>query len=289
MSQDDGDGCSGAEAIREDTNDIVDETKNLMIEARSSLTTLICSILLMSLISIFLSTWLAKTITNSQASFGSIVSHYFGFDRNGTEPNVTWWTPKHVKTNDLISRNKTMNNNHATSKLTVLKIPYSDYPNFHTIVLPLLFICSILLAVLAYYARVKCTNRDFAWGAVPKIPLERVDPSVVVATLAKEKEAEPGIDYTIVQGTDAEPVVFALAETVEPLREEGDIIDEGTQYEPEDVLKVITHVSSAPQLHTNIQIIPSSSSPSSTTPSDEQKHIMDVLKRQPLPTLSPSK
>jgi hypothetical protein len=93
------------------------------------------------------------------------------------------------------------------------------------------------LAILAYVARIKCTNRGFAWGAVPKIPLGRVDPKVAIDKIVKVKEAEPGIDYTIVQGTQNESVVFALAETLEPLREEGDIIDEGTQYEPEDVLK----------------------------------------------------
>jgi len=208
-----------------------------MVEARSSLTTLICCILVMSLVSIFLSTWLAKTITHSSTSFGSIVSHYFGLDRNGTEPYVTWWTPEHMKPNELRPRNSSPNKSNVTTKVVVLKIPYNDYPNFHTIVLPLLFICSIFLAVLAYYARVKCTNRDFAWGAVPKIPLGRVDQMAAVAAIAKEKQAEPGIDYTIVQGTAEEPVVFALAETLEPLREQGDIVDEGTQYEPEDVLK----------------------------------------------------
>jgi hypothetical protein len=205
-----------------------------MIEARSSLTILICCILLMSLISILLSTWLAKTISNTPASFGSIVSHYFGFDRNNTEEYVTWWTPIHVKPDELISEN---NRTNKTSEAIPFEIPYTDYPNFHTIVLPLLFICSILLAILAYIARIKCTNRSFAWGAVPKIPLGRVDPKVAMATIVKIKEAEPGIDYTIVQGTQNEPVVFALAETLEPLREEGDIIDEGTQYDPEDVLK----------------------------------------------------
>ncbi len=220
-----------------DTHDIADETKQLMVEARSSLTMLICCILLMSLVSIFLSTWLAKTITNSPTSFGSIVSHYFGFDRNGTEQYLTWWTPIHVKSNKLISKNSSINISNTTIKSVLLEIPYSDYPTFHTIVLPLLFICSILLAVLAYFARVKCTNRDFAWGAVPKIPLGRIDAKIALAAIVKAKEPQPGVDYTIVQGTKEEPVVFALAETLEPLREEGDIIDEGTQYEPEDVLK----------------------------------------------------
>jgi len=208
-----------------------------MVEARSSLTMLICCILLMSLVSIFLSTWLAKTITNSPTSFGSIVSHYFGFDKNGTEQHLTWWTPIHVKPNELISKNSSINISNTTIKSVLLKIPYNDYPNFHTIVLPLLFICSILLAVFAYFARVKCTNRDFAWGAVPKIPLGRVDAKAALASIVKAQEARPSIDYTIVQGTKDEPVVFALAETLEPLREEGDIIDEGTQYESEDVLK----------------------------------------------------
>ena len=205
-----------------------------MIEARSSLTILICCILLMSLASILLSTWLAKTITNTPTSFGSIVSHYFGFDRNDSEKYITWWTPIHIKSNEFILKN---NSDHTIRKSVLLEIPYSDYPNFHTIVLPLLFICSIVLAALAYYARVKCTNRDFAWGAVPKIPLGRVDPAIAIATIAKTKEAEPGVDYAIVQGTKEEPVVFTLAETLQPLREEGDIIDEGTQYDPDDVLK----------------------------------------------------
>jgi len=135
-------------------------------------------------------------------------------------------------------KNSSINiSNTTTTKSNLLQIPYNDYPNFHTIVLPILFICSILLAVLAYFARVKCTNRDFAWGAVPKIPLGRIDPTIAMATIIKAKEAEPGIDYTIVQGTKDEHAVFALADTLEPLRVEGDIVDEGTQYEPEDVLK----------------------------------------------------
>ncbi len=205
-----------------------------MIEARSSLTSLIFCILLMSLLSIFLSTWLAKTITNTPASFGSIVSHYFGFDRNTTEQYITWWTPVHVKPNELILMN---NRSNKTLKTKPLKIPYSDYPTFHIIVLPLLFICSILLAILAYIARIKCTNRGFAWGAVPKIPLDRVDSKTAMATIVKVQEVEPGVDYTIVQGTENEPIVFALAEPIEPLRKEGDIIDEGTQCDPEDVLR----------------------------------------------------
>ena len=209
-----------------------------MVEARSSLTILISSILLMSLISIFLSTWLAKTITNSPTSFGTIVSHYFGFDRNVSEEYLTWWTPVHVKPNELVTNQSlTIQRDNTTRKPKFFRIPFGDYPTFHTVVLPLLFIGSIVLAVLAFFARIKCTNRDFAWGAVPRIPLGRVDPKVALATIVKAKEAEPGIDYTIVQGTKDEPVVFAIAETLEPLREEGDIIDEGTQYEPDDVLK----------------------------------------------------
>lgn len=209
-----------------------------MVEARSSLTILISSILLMSLISIFLSTWLAKTITNSPTSFGTIVSHYFGFDRNVSEEYLTWWTPVHVKPNELVTNQSlTIQRDNTTRKPKFFRIPFGDYPTFHTVVLPLLFIGSIVLAVLAFFARIKCTNRDFAWGAVPRIPLGRVDPKVALATIVKAKEAEPGIDYTIVQGTKDEPVVFAIAETLEPLREDGDIIDEGTQYEPDDVLK----------------------------------------------------
>lgn len=83
----------------------------------------------------------------------------------------------------------------------------------------------------------KCTHRDFAWGAVPKIPLDRIEELTGIEIITKLKQAEPGIDYAIVQGTADEPAVFALAENVEPVREEGDIVDEGTQYESDDLLR----------------------------------------------------
>lgn len=213
-----------------DTNIIVNETKNLMVEAKSSFTILVCSLLLMSLLSILLSTWLAKTITKSPTSFGSIVSHYFGFDRNESESDLTWWTPVHQSY--LSDKSKLLDLNTKEISPQPLKIPYNDHPNFHTIVLPLLFICSILLGILAFYARVKCTHRDFAWGAVPKIPLDRVDPTIQLKEIPS-----PAIDYTIVQGTNDQPVVFAVTEPLEPERETGDIIDEGTQYDSDDIPK----------------------------------------------------
>jgi len=202
---------------------------------------LICAILTMSLLSILLSTWLAKTITNTPSSFSTILGHYFGFEQNETEQNITWWTPLHIKLTEIISRDMIPNKTNTTTTSVPLRIPYNDYPRFHTIVLPLFFVGAILLAAIAYYARVKCTHRGFAWGAVPKIPLGRVNPIVAAATVAaavKAKEAEPGVDYTIVQGTKEQPVVFQLAETMQPLNEErelGGIIDEGTQYELEDI------------------------------------------------------
>jgi hypothetical protein len=279
-------GSEVSDTIREDTKAISNETKDLVIEAKSGLTILICVILIMSLLSILLSTWLAKTITNSPSSFGTILGRYFGFDRNDTEQNLTWWTPLHVKLTESITRNRTSNRSNTTTRSIPIRIPYSDYPRFHTIALPLFFVSAIVAAVMAYYARVKCTNRGFAWGAVPKIPLGRVDPSAAAATIAAavhSKEAEPGVDYTIVQGTKQEPIVFALADTLQPLNEErepGGIIDEGTQYELEDIPKVITHTSSAPDLQANNQVVPSTV--------NEQQHAIELLQRQPLPTLSPS-
>ncbi|UJR31085.1 hypothetical protein I4U23_018593 [Adineta vaga] len=283
-----------AETLREDTNAISSETKDLVIEAKSSLFILISSILIMSLLSILLSTWLAKTITHSQTSFSTILSRYFGFDRNETEASLTWWTPLHARLVEITSRNFPLDKTHSVLTATTIspksiQIPYSDYPKFHTIVLPLFFIGAIILAVLAYYARIKCTDRGFAWGAVPSIPFGRIDPkaaAVVAASVIQSKEAEPGVDYTIVQGTKDEPIVFALADTLQPLTEEreaGAIVDEGTQYEIEDIPKVITHISSAPDLQSNIQIVPTSSSPS-----NEQQHMIELLQRKPLPTLSPS-
>ncbi|CAF0718736.1 unnamed protein product [Adineta steineri] len=279
-----------ADTIREDTNAISGETKDLVIEAKTSLVILIGVILIMSLLSILLSTWLAKTITNTPSSFGSILSRYFGFDRNETEPSLTWWTPTHSKSNEIKSRKTQLNKTNSTTATrlsSTKKIPDDDHPEFHTIVLPLFFVGAIILAALAYYARVRCTNRGFAWGAVPKLPFGRIDPRAAVETVIKAKEEEPGVDYTIVQGTKDEPIVFALADTTQLLNEErepGVIIDEGTQYDIEDIPKVITRVSSAPDLQANnIQTVPSSKSPS-----DEQQHMIELLQRQPLPTLSPS-
>jgi hypothetical protein len=195
----------------------------------------------MSLLSILLSTWLAKTITNTPTSFGTILSRYFGFDHNTTEQNITWWTPKHVKIPEISSRNSVSNKSNSTTTPVPIKIPYNDYPKFHTIVLPLFFVGAIILAAIAYYARIKCTDRGFAWGAVPKISLGRADPvaaAAAVEAVVKSKEAEPGVDYQIAQGTKDEPVVFTLADTLQPLNEErepGVIMDEGTQYEIEDI------------------------------------------------------
>jgi hypothetical protein len=49
------------------------------------------------------------------------------------------------------------------------------------------------------------------------------------------------------------------------------------------LFSVITHVSSAPQLHMNTQTIPLSS-----PTKEQQQHIIELLQREPLPTLSPS-
>lgn len=46
------------------------------------------------------------------------------------------------------------------------------------------------------------------------------------------------------------------------------------------IFRIITHVSSAPQLHSNN---------SQTVSSDEQRHAIELLQREPLPTLSSSK
>ena len=227
-----------------DTEAIASETKNLVIEARSSLVILICALLIVSLLSILLSTWLAKTIAHSPSSFGTILSRYFGFDRNDTEKILTWWTPIRGQLPEvLLVRTVLLDHNQSTSTIepaTVLRNSYDDYPRFHTIVLPLLFIGAIVLAVLAYYARVRCTHRNFAWGAVPKIPMGRVDPKMAAAAAMKGKEAEAGVDYTIVQGTKQDPVMFALAETLEPLTQErpvGGIVDEASQYDADDIPK----------------------------------------------------
>lgn len=197
----------------------------------------------MSLLSILLSTWLAKTITNTSSSFSTILGRYFGFDRNDTEENLTWWKPMHAKATELTGRQDTSNKMNSSTNPVFIRIPYNDYPRFHTIVLPLFFVAAFICAAIAYYARVKCTARGFAWGAVPKVPLGRVDPrttAAAVAAVVKAKDAEPGVDYTIVQGTKEEPAVFTLAETLQPLNEERDagaVVDEGTQYESEDIPK----------------------------------------------------
>ncbi|CAF2645068.1 unnamed protein product [Rotaria sp. Silwood2] len=270
--------------IRRDANTITNEAQDLIIEVKSNLVILICGILSVSLLSLLLSAWLAKTISNTPSSIGTILSHYFGFDRNETEPNLTWWTPLHIELNENTFRESLLNKNNSTIilKPKTNSNSHSDHSNFHRIVLPLVFIGAILLAIMAYYARVKCTARDFTWGAVPKIPLGRVDPklaSVTVDARIKTKQAEPGVDYTIVQGTKKQPVVFALVETLLPLKEEcepGVMIDEGTQYELKDIPKIVTRVSSAPDLQTIS---------SAVSISNEQEHVIELLQREPLPTI----
>ncbi|CAF1199424.1 unnamed protein product [Rotaria sp. Silwood1] len=226
-----------ADTICEDMNDIATETKYLLIEARFNLTLLIACILLLSLISILLSTWVAKTITNSPTSLGTVFSYYFGLHRNNTEQYVTWWTPVHITSKELISQDFSIKTINTTIKTVQVKIHYNEYSIFYTIILPFLFVCAIFLAILAYYARVQCTKHDFAWGIIPKLSLENVDPMIVKKSIIKTREVESNIDYIIVQGTKEKSVMFTLADKLQPLYEEGDIIDEGTQYELEDILK----------------------------------------------------
>ncbi|CAF2548989.1 unnamed protein product [Rotaria sp. Silwood2] len=220
------------------------ETKYLIIEARLNLTLLIGCILLLSFTSILLSIWVAKTITNSTISLGTIFSYYFDLDRNNTEQYITWWTPIHMKSKELVSKSFSIKTTNTTIKTALVKIHHNEFPIFHTIILPFLFICSIFLAILAYYARVQCTTHDFACGAIPKLLFESVDSMITKNPIVKTREVESNIDYIIVQGTKEKSIIFALADKLQPLYEEGDIVDEGTQYEPEDILKVITHVSS---------------------------------------------
>ncbi|CAF1466506.1 unnamed protein product [Rotaria sp. Silwood1] len=273
------------DTICKDTDAITTEAKDLVIEIKSNLVILICGILTVSLLSILLSTWLAKTISNTPSSFGTILSHYFGFDRNETESNLTWWTPLHIQLSEKKFRQFLLNKTNSTIILKSNKNSYNIHSNFHKIVLPFVFVGAIILAILAYYARIKCTARNFTLSAVPKIPLGRVDPqlaAVTVDSIVKTKQAEPGVDYTIIQGTKQQPVIFALAETLQPLKEEcepGGLIDEGTQYEIEDVPKTITHTSSAPDLQTISAFV---------SASNEQQHMIELLQRQPLPTILPS-
>jgi hypothetical protein len=203
-----------------DANAITNETKNILIEAKSSLVILILTILIISILCMFLSIWLVKTITHNPAPFISMISQYFELDDNQTEPIVTWWTPIHIQDVTSAIQTSTVDLSHSivnTSKSIVLS--YNNDEQFHTMILLSLFATSILLAVLAYYARMKCTRRSLAWGAVPKPPTACVNALTMFDPFLQHKQAQPDLDYTIVRGKQGETVMFALSETLQTLNE----------------------------------------------------------------------
>ena len=150
-----------------DTNGIVSETKDLIIEAKSGLIVLIFTFVIISFISILLSTWLAQTITDNPEPLAKVLGRYFHLDQNQneSESNLKWWRPKHILLQQVSSQENIISKIHRTDQQF---LSFNESPRFYSIALPLVGLGAIILAILAFYIRVQCTDRNFAWGAIPK-------------------------------------------------------------------------------------------------------------------------
>ncbi|CAF1011685.1 unnamed protein product [Didymodactylos carnosus] len=242
------------------------------ITLKSRLCVLIVIILIISVISIVVSAWLAKTITNTPTKFGTIIGNIVFGNKTDVEQPIIFWQPISLSnaetsvertfqiSNDV--SNSTNNFHNVTTRSTQRNVVSEKIRTiFETVIIPILFVLSIAFGILAFYLRLRCTGKfvfskfpvvyngllvyfvaiSFAWGAVPKMPLLKI--------AEPDKQGENQIDFRIIQGTQDKPVVFSLAETLRPLKgEEG--IEESTQYETKDTPRIITSISSAPQLPT---------------------------------------
>lgn len=145
-------------------NKISQDSRDFTFQAQSSFLVLICTLLIISLISIFLSAWLAKTITDSSMSFNQILHRYLGIDRNESESSVRWWKP--VEFNSSVGFDINL---FAIQKSTTTMPITDDYHRFRMIGLPCLLIASIILAIITFYTRMKYNTHRFTCIKVPRI------------------------------------------------------------------------------------------------------------------------
>ncbi|CAF0980780.1 unnamed protein product [Didymodactylos carnosus] len=164
---------SDDDKTNEDEQNVADDK---FVYLKSSSTIPILIVILVSLICILTTALIIKTLLHDRGISTSLLK-YLGLKKNQTEPKVIFWPTLLVV--ELRSENKstTINENSTivwpriAPKTNIL--PQHILNRFKNIVLPSLFVLSILLAILAYYLRYKCIQlKHFAWGALPKIPLK---------------------------------------------------------------------------------------------------------------------
>jgi len=174
MEENDEDQTSPAKATDEDIrrelieieNTAEDEDQTFVYLKSSSIISILI-VVIISLVCILATSLLIKTILQSHGITRTL-SVYFGFTPNRTidESILTFWQPKSIYDEQPIETTTTIINS-SSSRPPPSVLLTKAQKVFRNIILPSLFLLSILCGILAFYMRLHHQYYP-AWGARPK-------------------------------------------------------------------------------------------------------------------------
>jgi len=132
-------------------------------------------IVMISLVCILATSLLIKTALQSHGITRTL-SVYLGFTPNRTidESILTFWSPKSISNEQPIETTTTIINSSSSRPPSSPSVLFKSTGKkaqmiFRTIILPSIFLLSILCGILAFYVRLHSSHYP-AWGARPKRP-----------------------------------------------------------------------------------------------------------------------
>jgi predicted PurR-regulated permease PerM len=157
----------------ENTNEDCEVEQDTFVYLKSSSIISILIVVIISLVCILATSLVVKTILQSRGITHSL-SVYFGFTPNRTidESILTYWEPKSVSDEQPIETIPTIINSSSSTRPPPVVLSHAEknaQTNFRNIILPSLFLLSILFGFLAFYMR-RHHHHYPAWGARPKRP-----------------------------------------------------------------------------------------------------------------------
>jgi uncharacterized membrane protein len=156
----------------------VDDKDETFIYLKSSSIISILIIVIISLVCILATSLLIKTVLHSHGITRKL-SIYFGFTPNRTidESILTFWQPKSIYDEQPIEITTTIINSSSSPppppSIVLTNTEKKAQRIFRTIILPSLFLLSIVCGILAFYMRLHYHYYP-AWGARPKRPKQYV-------------------------------------------------------------------------------------------------------------------
>jgi hypothetical protein len=154
-----------------------EEEQDSFIYLKSSSIISLLIIVMISLVCILTTGLLVKTVLHSHGITRTL-SIYFGFKPNRTivESKLTFWAPRSIYDEQPIETITTIissSSSHRPPPRILSDTEQKAQSIFRTIILPSLFLASILFGILAFYMRLHHHYYP-AWGARPKRPEQYV-------------------------------------------------------------------------------------------------------------------